>query len=280
MKKALTLLLALAMCLSLCACSNSNSATESEKNNAAVENVINMINALDVSLTSGKSIANAEAAYDALSQEQKNAVTNYQNLVNTRKSYDRILNVYTLIDNIGFVDKNSESAIIAAENAYNELSGEERLAITNAATLTTARATFEAIPTEVVLTVDNVKEYFSIKDTSSVTKSDYYGTAHFYYSKINGVLTVEPCVSMEAAENVTMVVRVTCTVAYNKDASLNAEKNYKTFEYDVDIIVSAGTGSGSGSYHTNGNYVSEYGYPKVSVTSIEVIEVTGTVTVD
>lgn len=276
MKKVLSLILALVLCLSLCACGTGNQ-SGNKPNSAAVDEVIAMINALEVSLTSGKSISTAENAYAALTAEQKAAVTNYQSLVDARASYDRILNVFTLIEAIGTVNENSEPAIIAAEEAYKALSIEERIAITNAAVLTAARATFDAIPTEVTLTTENIGDYFTLENTYSTSKKELYGS---YGIKITGSVLAKQKVTLEAMENVTITVRVTYSVGRPVDGSLDAEEEYTTYDYEVNISVSATNGTGSATYSTDGHYVSKYWYPSVEFSSMEVIAVTGTVTVD
>ena len=101
MKKALSLILALVMCLSLCACGKDvESDSGNQSGQQAVDKLINMIDELEVSLTSGKAISAAEKAYADLTAEQKNSVTNYQRLVDAKVSYERILNVFTLIEAI------------------------------------------------------------------------------------------------------------------------------------------------------------------------------------
>ena len=285
MKKALSLILAFVMCLSLCACgedggssnqSGTNQGAESKPDTAAVGKVINMIDELEVSLTSGKAISAAEKAYADLTAEQKNSVTNYQSLVDAKASYERILNVFTLIEAIGTVNKDSEPAIVAAEEAYKALSIEERTTITNASVLTAARATFDSIPIEVTLTVENIKDYFTIEHSSTTSKKDIAGR---YGRAISGNVVAKQCVTLAGIENVTITVRVTCSVGFPVDGSLNSENEYKTYEYDVVISISAINGSGSASYKTDGHYVSKYWYPSIDVASVEVISVTGAVTV-
>lgn len=274
MKKAFSLLLVLVLCLSLCACGANQSGSKSD---TAADKVVDMIDALEVSLTSGKSISAAEKAYAGLTAEQKSAVTNYQSLMDARSSYDRILNVFALIEAIGNVNENSESAIVAAENAYKALSIEERIAITNASTLTAARAAFDALPTEVILTVENVGEYFNIENNSSTNREKVFGN---YGIKIIGTVVAKQKVTLEAMENVTIAVRVTYSVGRPVDGSLDAKEEYTTYVYDVNISVSATNGTGSASYSTDGYYVSDFWYPSAEVTAVEVISVTGTVTVD
>ena len=274
MKKVLSLILALVLSLSLCACGG-DAQTGSGK--GAADEVIGMINALEVSLTSKKSIEAAETAYAALTDAQKAAVTNYQDLVDARASYDRILNVFTLIEAIGTVNENSEAAIVAAETAYNELSIEERIAVTNASVLTAARTAFDAIPTEVTLTVENVKDYFTFENSFSTSKDKQYG---YYGVKITGNVVAKQSATLAGMENVTFTVRVTYKVGRQVDSSLNSAEEYKNYDYDVNISVSATSGSGAASYSTDGRLTSPNWYPSVELASVEVLAVTGTITVD
>lgn len=280
MKKIISLFLALVMCLSLCACGgNGGSSHQSETDTdvAAVNNVIDMIDNLEVSLASGNAISSAEEAYANLTTEQKNSVNNYQSLLNARSSYDRILNVFTLIEAIGPVNKNSESAIITAETAYESLSIEERIAITNANVLTAARTSYNAIPTEVTLTIQNIGDYFTIEHTSTTSKKDIYG---YYGRAITGSVVAKQRVTLAGMENVTISVRVNCSVGKPVNGSIDAQQTYTTYSYDMTISVSATSGSGSATYKTDGHYTSEYWYPTIDVTSVEVIAVTGTITID
>ena len=283
MKKILSLILALVLCLSLCACGGGSSdnqtkepANSDSKSNAAAD-VVKMINELEVSLTSKKSIEAAEAAYAALTDTQKSAVSNYQSLVDARASYDRILNVFALIEAIGTVSETSEDSIVAAETAYNALSIEERIAVTNASVLTAARTAFDAIPTVVTLTAENVKDYFTFENAYSTSKEKLYG---YYGVKITGNVVAKQSATLIGMENVTFSVRVTYSVGRPVDNSLNAPEEFKTYEYDVNISVSATSGSGAASYSTDGYLTSPYWYPSVELASVEVTAVTGTVTVD
>lgn len=289
MKNVLTLIFALALCICLVACGSQNDPSQTGSNgakdvlqsteysvDAAVERVIGLIDALgEVTLSSGKTIGNAEDAYAALSEAQKGAVVNYETLTEARAYYDRIFNVYSLIEQIGTVTKDSEAAIVAAETAYQALAIEERIAIVNAATLTAARTAFNEIPTVETLTVENVKDYFTLESTYSTSKKDFGGR---YGTKITGTVAARQSVTLESLENVSITVRVNCLVGRPKDSSWNAEEEYKPESFDVTISISATNGSGSASYSTDGHYVSPYWYPSVKVESVEIISVTGTVT--
>ena len=84
MKKVLAVILLLAMCVSLAACG--------EKVNAAVAAAEGLITDIgEVTLEKEEAVAAAEAAYSALSEEDKAQVTNYPDLVAVRETLDALL---------------------------------------------------------------------------------------------------------------------------------------------------------------------------------------------
>lgn len=133
MKRLFAALLVLVMVLSLCACKS-----EEAKN---VEALIDAIG--NVSLDCESDLIAAENAYNALNEEDKASIENYDVLVAARNSFD-VIYVDTLIDAIGDVTLDSEAAISAAEAAYAALSDENKAQVTNASTLTDARTAYEA----------------------------------------------------------------------------------------------------------------------------------------
>ena len=148
MKKVIALLLTLAMCLSLCACGTS----------AAVTEFVNAVDAIGtVTLDSEDAITAAENAYNALSDKEKENVSeNTTVLESKRKQYDALVaelnqkldSVISLIETIGDVTLDSEPAIIAAEEAYGLLSDDEKAMITESAkTLSDARTAYETAKT-------------------------------------------------------------------------------------------------------------------------------------
>ena len=124
--------------------------------NTRVNEVVNAINAIgEVTENSKEAIENAEALYEALPEEYKSSVTNYETLTAARTTYEKILadkaetakinSVINLIDLIGDVTENSLDDIVAAEEAYNALTDEQKARVTNAATLTAARAAYDKL---------------------------------------------------------------------------------------------------------------------------------------
>ena len=124
--------------------------------NTRVNEVINAINAIgEVTENSKTAIENAETLYAALPDDYKSSVTNYETLTTARATYEKILadkaeaakinSVINLIDLIGDVTENSLEDITAAEEAYNALTDAQKAKVTNAATLTAARAAYDKI---------------------------------------------------------------------------------------------------------------------------------------
>ena len=105
----------------------------------------------DVTLDSGAAIAAARAAYNALSDEQKAQLSNYDNLTAAETKLaqlqkDAISNVEKLIDAIGDdVTLASESTIKAARDAYDALSSELQAKVSNYSKLTAAEAKLAAL---------------------------------------------------------------------------------------------------------------------------------------
>ena len=107
----------------------------------AVEKLIDAIGT--VTLDSEEAIKAARGAYDALTEEQKELVGNYQTLLDAEakladlKAADA---VEKLIDAIGTVTLDSEKAIKAARDAYDALTEEQKAQVGNYQTLLDAEA--------------------------------------------------------------------------------------------------------------------------------------------
>ena len=120
---------------------------------AKVDTVIEAISAIGtVSKDSGTAISNAENLYNALSDEEKAQVSNYNTLVEAKaaleailESEEKVTNVIEAINAIGTVNKDSGTAISNAENLYNALSDEEKALVTNHDVLVEARETWNEL---------------------------------------------------------------------------------------------------------------------------------------
>lgn len=126
---------------------------------AKINSVINLIDLIgDVTENSLEDITAAEEAYNALTDAQKARVTNAATLAAARAAYDKLMAdkasveaTIKAINEIGEVTLDSKAKIEKAESLYNALSDELKAKVTNATTLTAARATYNDL-----VSVDNV----------------------------------------------------------------------------------------------------------------------------
>ena len=99
-----------------------------------VENAESKISVIgDVTLDSKDAIKDARDTYDALTDDQKKQVTNYDVLetAEAKLSDLQVENVKTKIDGIGEVTLSSSSTIKAARSAYNALTADQKKQVTN-----------------------------------------------------------------------------------------------------------------------------------------------------
>lgn len=121
-----------------------------------VEECIYFINKLEsVSGDSASAIEKAEALYAALDSAEKQNVSNYGILQNAKVARA----VAEAINAIGTVTLDSEAAISNALNLYNNLTAEQKKAVANYETLTTAKAVY-----------DVMKDIDGIGDVTSVSE--------------------------------------------------------------------------------------------------------------
>ena len=136
-------------------------ADQAEIDQAAANGVKDLINAIGtVTLNSKSAIEAAEAAYAALTDAQKDLVTNYATLTAARAEYDRLVAekeaadkaaadaVIAKIAAIGTVTLNSKTAIEDAEAAYAALTDTQKALVTNHDTLLAARAAYDQLVAE------------------------------------------------------------------------------------------------------------------------------------
>ena len=107
---------------------------EAKLSDLQVENVKTKIDGIgEVTLSSSSTIKAARTAYDALTDDQKKQVTNYDVLEAAEKKLSdlQVENVKNKIDGIGEVTLSSSSTIKAARSAYNALTAEQKKQVTN-----------------------------------------------------------------------------------------------------------------------------------------------------
>lgn len=141
--------------------------------------VINLINKIGtVTLESLPSIEEAEKAYNNLSTDAKEYISNeiYQKLVSARNEYNKLYDanavniVISLIAEIGEVSLDSIDAINKAENAYEKLSPSQKEQITNYDTLVEARQKYDELKAEVSGTSLYTGDFSA---TSSISNHSY-----------------------------------------------------------------------------------------------------------
>ncbi len=127
--------------------------TKEEKAADAVEKLISAIGT--VTKESKSAIEEARAAYDALTDEQKALVENYDVLTSAETALAKIENdikaaesVETMISAIGTVTKESKSAIEEARAAYDALTDEQKALVENYEVLTTAETEYSELIAE------------------------------------------------------------------------------------------------------------------------------------
>lgn len=123
----------------------------------AVFNAMSLIDSIgEVQLNSEPKIAEAEEAYFALNNEQRDLVTNYNLLTAARISIDIMLS-NAVMEKIAQIDEtislDSEAMIIDAESSYNSLTDEQKSRVTNYDTLVDARNIYRTIKA-----IDNIKD--------------------------------------------------------------------------------------------------------------------------
>ena len=132
MKKTYVLLLVLILIFSLCACGKSEKAT-------AVEDQITALG--NITLESDAAITSAEKAWDALTEEEKAQVENYDALAAARSSYDQLVlkNAADCIDQeilkIDSMKSGKPDAVKAAKKNYDDASPEVQALVTQLDTL-------------------------------------------------------------------------------------------------------------------------------------------------
>ena len=162
---------------------------------AAAQAVIDKINAIGtVTLDSEAAIAQAREAYDKLTPAQKTLVTNYAVLTNAEATYAALVKqqadeaaakaVEELIDAIGEVTIEKEEQIVAARDAYNALTSDQKRLVSNLSVLTDAEAQlsilkndflFEDAATGVTLRADSgVLPADTVMTVKSLVSGDIY----------------------------------------------------------------------------------------------------------
>ena len=120
----------------------------------------------------------ARKAYDALSAEEKEKVTNYKKLTDAEDQYKKLKAaddkakakaVDDLISKIGTVTINSGTAINAAWNGYNKLTAEQKELVTKLSTLQEATRKWNQLKAdEVIKLIDKIEDPVTEKSNASI----------------------------------------------------------------------------------------------------------------
>ena len=130
MKRMIALLLAIALMLSLAGCASK------EEQEAARAVRVQIESLTDVTLEDAAAVQKAQEAYDALTETAKKHVKNESVLETAHMDLAKI--VTGMIDEIGTVTLESETAVTAAQTAYDSLPDKSRMLVTNDSVLETA----------------------------------------------------------------------------------------------------------------------------------------------
>ena len=101
----------------------------------------------EINLESEGAIADAESKFAALSDKQKQKVSNSSALTAARETFETLIagEVIAAIDKIGTIAVDGEAVIVNAENKYAALSESRKARVTNAETLFDARAVYDVM---------------------------------------------------------------------------------------------------------------------------------------
>ena len=151
--------------------------TPSEADLTAVTAVENKIAAIgEVTIDSKAAIEDAEAAYNALTEDQKQLVSNKDVLDAARASYDELIGVVKSVEEkiaaIGEVTIDSKVAIDEAKAAYDALSDAQKAQVSNKDVLEAAIAAYDKFLVETTLHMNRLSpnaKLYALDDTDKTT---------------------------------------------------------------------------------------------------------------
>ncbi|MBQ1251522.1 MAG: S-layer homology domain-containing protein, partial [Firmicutes bacterium] len=235
---------------------------KAEADQAAAADAESLINAIgEVTLDSKAAIDAARAAYDALTDDQKALVENYDVLTAAEDAYAALkaaadkaeadqaaaADAEALINAIGEVTKDSGEAIEAARAAYDALTDDQKALVENLDVLTAAEAEYAALMTPVELPFTDIPDAW------------YQDAIRFVYENgiMNGMTptTFEPGTTLSRAMYITMIWRMEGEPAANGENTYTDVKD--DFWYTDAIIwgteVGIVNGYGDGIFKPEGN---------------------------
>lgn len=141
---------------------------------ASIKDVEELISEIGkISLQSNKKINQARKAYDRLTQEEKQKVTNYQDLISAEKTYkmlvnDAVDNVENLIKKIGTVGVESKTSIRNARDAYDQLPEELQELVQNYDDLQAAEKAFSKLSKTTTNKISTTNKTTATTTTSAI----------------------------------------------------------------------------------------------------------------
>lgn len=219
MKKIIVALLAIVICLSFCGCGKSEAVI-------AYEELINAIG--EISIDSEKALSDAEKAYKALTDEEKETVQESKAIYDAGMEKLEALKVAEIINNIGEVDRDSLDAIMKAEQKYRALSEEQKAMIADSGkVLSDAREHYDSVITKEM--ADEVIAKISEIGTVTLDSEEIIKEAKTLYNNLSseGKKLVDNYNVLESAESELKAL----VEAEREKVIKNASKNFN-IKYD------------------------------------------------
>ena len=226
-----------------------------------VSNAIALIDAIgEVDLSKENAISAARSAYNDLSDNSKNAVSNYKTLEDAearlaelKDAKSEAEDVDALIDAIGEVDLSKEEAINAARSAYNALNDEAKGFVNGLTTLEAAEARLAELKTAkseaeaLDNSIANIGEVTLEKEeTINTIRANYDALSEDAKGFVTGLTTLEAAEARlvelkdakSEAEDVDALIDAIGEVDLSKEEAINAARSaYETLNDDAKEFV-------------------------------------------
>lgn len=143
----------------------------------AVIELIDDIDSSNVTEQESSKIQNADFSYNALSEDQKKLVTNYEKLSSDKDELlkNKINEVVTSIDKIGEVNLDSKDKINTAKTLFDKLSSDEQTLVSNSEKLISAEKEFgEIAVSNCIKLIDSIGDVTLDSETKITAARDAY----------------------------------------------------------------------------------------------------------